>query len=506
MAAAGPGQTQTAEKPFDVIVVGGGPAGSVMGWALAKRGIRVAVLERETFPREKVCGDFVEPSGLRILKGMGCLEKLDPACRLPVTHNRVYYGPHLVHHGPIAYYEGEEGMPPHGYIIPRDQLDTVLLQHAEDRGATVFRATQAMAVTRERGLMQVEVKQGAGDRGQRMTLSAPLVVGADGVESVVGRAAGLRRTDRRHIGVARRAYLEGLEIDGGESSIWFDEDQIPGYGWMFPMPGGRANMGIGLLSETAERHGLSAPRMFEQAVERLRIRHPGCRNARLASKPIGGQVKMYGGMLKNHFDGGILVGDAGSFVDPMTGEGITQGMESSLLGAPVLADALGRGRFEAADLERYDHDFHAYFDPAMLWLVFTAQCLRNWHFREYMFRATKRGFEAAMEDGEFARVSGTMFGGLNVRPRMIAKQVWGNIFAYLAENGVRSVADLVGGRGFLGSSLVQDLAAWEQGWSASVSDDPRWHFGWLADVARSVARLGPSFAAAENPRVKGLVP
>lgn len=484
---------------FDAIVVGGGPAGSAMGWSLARRGIAVAVVERASFPREKVCGDFVEPAGLRILEAMGCTGDLGFSSRLPITHNRVYFGPRMPYRGEIPYYDGAHGMPGHGFIIPRDELDTVLLANAEATGATVFRATAASSVERKDGLMHVTVK----DKQGTSELTAPIVVGADGVQSMVAHSAGLRRTDRRHIGVSQRVYIEGVEVDQGEATIWFDEDHYPGYGWMFPMHGGRANMGVGLLSETCDRFGLSVQESFRDAVERLRIRHPGCANARIASKPLGGAVHMYGGITRNHFAGGLLVGDAGGFVDPMTGEGITQGMESSIIGARMVAAALEAGRFEEADLARYEQDFRAHFDPAMLYLVFCATVLRNRHFSEFGFSSTRQGFEKAQHDRSFGEVSGTAFGGLNVQPLAMAGQIWWSIARHLAENGAAMIASAITGRPVSSNPVAGDFAAWQRGWRASMADDPAWHLAWLKDIVRSASRLGPSLRMVENPRLRG---
>jgi geranylgeranyl reductase family protein len=491
-----------ASDHFDVIVVGGGPAGAMLGWTLAGAGVRVAVLERSVFPREKVCGDFVEPSGLRMIRAMGCGAALDGADRLPITDNRVYFGPHIVCQGPIPYYDGAGGQPAHALIIPRSELDAMLLQRAGDCGATVMMATAAGAVRLGSNGCAVDVRQAGGTR----TLIAPLVVGADGFESLVGRAAGLERRDRRHIGVARRVYLENVEMDAGETTIWFDEDHIPGYGWMFPMPGGRANFGVGVLSESAERFGLSVPKIFQEALGRLRIRHPGCAGARLASKPLGGVVKAYGGIDRNHFDGGLLVGDAGSFVDPITGEGITQGMESAVIASKTLLAALAEGRFDAAFLARYDDDFRTHFDPTMLYVGFCAAVMRNWHFRELVWRVTRRGFERANRDAEFGRVAGAGFGGVDVQPRAILIKLWTAIFGQLARGGAEAVTALLSGKGAGGSArdLLGDLSAWERGWRASVADDAAWHYAWLADVARAMARLGPALTAGENPRVRGL--
>ena len=484
---------------FDVIVVGGGPAGSAMGWSLAKRGVRVAILERATFPREKVCGDFVEPAGLRILEAMGCSDALDAPSRLPITTNRVYFGPRLAYRGEIPYYEGGHGLPAHGYIVPRDQLDTVLLERAQAASATVKQGCAALDVRRDGETMSVAARDATRD----FTLRARLVVGADGVESTVAKSAGLRRTDRRHIGISQRAYVEGLEVEGGEATIWFDEDQVPGYGWMFPMPGGRANVGVGMLSESCHRFDLSVPRAFAESLQRLRIRHPGCANARLASRPIGGVVKMYGGIDRNHFDGGLLIGDAGSFVDPMTGEGITQGMESALIASRTVLDALEQGRFDAAFLSRFDRDFRSYFDPPMLYLSLCAVMMRNWHFREFWWRSTLRGFEKAQSDPDFARVAGSAFGGLNLQPQAIVGQIWSSIFAHLAQGGVQAIGDLISGRGFRAGGLAGDVEAWQRAWSASLKDDAAWHFSWLADVAKALGRVLPSLLTTDNARVRG---
>ena len=484
---------------FDVIVVGGGPAGSAMGWSLAQRGIKAAVVEKAVFPREKVCGDFVEPAGLRIIETMGCTGALDLGKRLPITRNRVYYEARLPYHGDIPYYDGAHGMPPHGYIIPRDQLDTVLLQNAEDAGATVFRGTAAKGLEREGESNVLTARAGK----QELRLEAPVIVGADGVQSMVAKTKDLRRTDRRHIGASQRVYLDNLDIEDGEATIWFDEDQIPGYGWMFPMTGGRANMGIGLLTETCDRFGMSVQQCFRDAVERLRYRHPGCRNARIASKPLGGAVHMYGGLTCNHFDGGILVGDAGSFVDPMTGEGITQGMESSILGARSVAAALEAGRFDSEQFASFERDFRAYFDPAMRYLVLLAQLLRNRHFHESVFIATRKGFEKAQVERSFGEISGTSFGGLNVQPLAMTGQLLWSLADHFLRGGAAALRDAMSGRGFTANGAIEDLLAWQRGWRASTADDLGWHMSWLGDIAHAIGKLGPSFLMDENPRLRG---
>lgn len=488
-----------ASGQFDAIVAGGGPSGAAMAWALAKRGINVAVVERAEFPREKVCGDFVEPAGLRIIERMGCSAALGLDGRTAINKVRAYYGPHIAYQNDVAYYDGEGGMPPHGHIIPRHDLDTALLDNAQAAGAKVFQGTTVRAVTRENGIMHVQTrtKDGTG------TLTAPVVIGADGVQSMVAAYAGLRRDDKRHIGISQRVYLEGVEMDEDEACIWFDEDHYPGYGWVFPAGGGRANAGMGMLSETTEKFDISLQRSFRESLDRLKYRHPGCANATMMTKPLGGAVHMYGGITRNHFAGGILVGDAGGFVDPMTAEGITQGMESSIIGARTIAAALEKGSFEEADFAPFETEFRAHFDYSMLYLSFYATMMRNRHFGDFFLSMTKQGFERAQHDREFARISGTGFGGLNVQPAAIAAQLWKGIFGHIAQGGSAALMDLFAGRGLPRDGFVGDWNLWQQGWRNSLRDDPAWHMGWLKDIVRAASKLGPSFAGQENPRVSG---
>ena len=126
---------------YDVIVVGGGPAGAVVGWRLASTGAKVLVLERTRYPREKVCGDYVEPRGLRVLEAMGCLTSLEADSPLPITHSSTYVEFRRVYSGPIPFYGRRVDLPAHGYIVPRERLDHEMIQAAERAGVIVREQT-----------------------------------------------------------------------------------------------------------------------------------------------------------------------------------------------------------------------------------------------------------------------------------------------------------------------------------------------------------------------------
>jgi geranylgeranyl reductase family protein len=489
----------TSARTADVLVAGGGPAGSTLAWQLAKHGVRVLVLERTRFPREKVCGDYVEPRGLRILREMGCLDRLERRNPLPITDSATFVNWEQCYAGPIPFYGVDELLPPHGYIVPRDELDDAMLEAAEREGAEVHQETLVTDVDVGSHGVTVLARRG----GKQTRYHARLVAGADGANSVVGASAGVLVDDPRHTAVAQRAYATGIDGHLGEAMFFFDEDLFPGYGWLFPMADGRANMGVGVLSETRRRLDLNVPQLFANFLERLRRNHSRCERVELCSRPIGGIVKTYGGAGPNRFDGGVLVGDAGSFVDPMTGEGITPAAESALLAAPVLEAALEAGRFDALELRGYEQAFRAYFDPAMGFLDLCAALLRNRYLARPWLKALARGCELAGGDEEFARTGGSYFGGLDVRPFGILTQLWARIATDLALAWPRLLVGH-GRRDGAKATTAVDLVEWQLAWSRSLFADPFWHARWSMDVQRkTLGVLSTLHPGASDPRTGG---
>jgi geranylgeranyl reductase family protein len=470
-----------------------------MGWALASRGIRTLILDRARFPREKVCGDFVEPRGLRLFQTMGCLDALEADDPLAITHVNLFLEGRSAYREHIPFYAGQTDLPQHGYIIPREILDERILASAVSAGAELRQGCQALGVTRDASQVTVTYREGDTEH----TARAPLVVGADGVHSIVARSFDRLVDDPRCMAVSQRAYVDGIDTKHGEAAFVFDRELFPGYGWMFPMTNGRANVGVGILAETRDRYDISVPKLLGRFLDRLRRMHPGCRSMRLASKPIGGIVKTYGGHGPNHFDGGLLIGDAGCFVDPMTGEGITPAAESALLGADVLAAALEAGRTDAAFLSTYETKFRAYFDPAMCYLDFVACIMRNRHFGPFWLGVVEQGCAMAMEDRAFARSGGAAFGGIDIRPLETVSRMWAkSLGRFIGESG-RLAGQVAKGR-VTAAPLIADAARWQLGWWASLAEDPKWHGRWMTETAGKWVRLGRTLRL-KDPRSAGPV-
>jgi hypothetical protein len=341
--------------------------------------------------------------------------------------------------------------------------------------------------------------------GRTRRYRAHLVVGADGVNSVVARSQRLGSADPRRTLIAQRAYAH-TAADGGENGIFFDEQLFPGYGWVFPLADGRVNLGVGILSETRRRFGVQLPRLLEQFLARMRRHHPTGAGLELCAQPIGGVVKTYASAGPNHFDGGLLVGDAGCFADPITGEGITPGMESALLAAPVLLGALATGRFDASELAGYERAFRRYFDPPMLYLDFCAGVLRNRHLARPWLKAFARGCELARGDAGFTRTVASFFGGQDVRGFDILGAVSARVLEDVLLAWPRFFSAVAGNQPKGRATSPADLLEWQAALSRSALSDVRWHAAWMLDVQREWTRvLTTSRPGARDPRAGGLL-
>ncbi len=486
----------------DVIIVGAGPAGSTLAWRLASAGVKTLVLDGARFPREKVCGDYIEPRGLRVLDKMGCLQTLEATAPLPIIYSSTYVDSKRCYIGRIPFYGVHKHLPPYGYIVPRNILDNVILETAVKAGATVHQETYVTGFSADRNGVTVE----ATCRQDHVVHRGRLIVGADGVNSVVARHAGLLVDDPRHVALSKRAYADGYDGSIGEAAFFFDGDFFPGYGWMFPMSGGRVNFGVGVLKETCQRHGIAVPQLFRDFFEKLKRSHPRCRKLKLVRPPIGGIVKTYGGAGTNYFDKGLLIGDAGSFVDPMTGEGITPAMESALIAARVILDALPKKQLDAASFSAYETAYRNYFDPSMIFVDLCAATLRNPHYWGSWKKALERGCALAQKDSKFAATAGACFGGMEINPAGVLAEMWMKTAESLFNIGPQSMLELVDGQRDGGALTLQESAGWIIDSWGSLLSDPFWHASWTMDVQRKwIHALSIMRKGLPDPRIKGVI-
>jgi flavin-dependent dehydrogenase len=276
---------------------------------------------------------------------------------------------------------------------------------------------------------------------------------------------------------------------------------------MFPMSRGRVNLGVGVLKETCQRGGIAVPQLFRDFFETLKRIHPRCGKLKLLRPPIGGIVKTYGGAGPNYFDRGVLIGDAGCFVDPMTGEGITPAMESALIAARVILGVLPTGHLDAKALSAYEAEFRKYFDPSMIFVDLCAAALRNPHYWNSWKKALERGCAMAQRDSKFAATAGACFGGLEVNPSGILAEMWMKTAESLLGVGSNTKLAATSGERIDGVALkLREMAGWIGDSWVSMLEDPFWHIGWTKDVQRKWVRAVSIMSQKlPDPRIKGVV-
>ena len=241
----------------DAIVVGAGPAGSAAAYWLATAGLDVALLEKTTFPREKVCGDGLTPRGTRALIDMG----IDVSQDAGWLHN---HGLRVIGGGLRLDLDWPEltSFPSYGLVRPRSDLDALLANQAVKAGAVLHEQTAVTEPVLDRAGRVVGVLAKAGPDKEPVTYRAPIVLSCDGVSGKLAQQLGLHRNDRRPMGVAVRRYYASPRTHDDYLESWLelwdgpmgadDAKLLPGYGWIFGMGDGTVNVGLGVLNSSAE--------------------------------------------------------------------------------------------------------------------------------------------------------------------------------------------------------------------------------------------------------------
>ncbi len=328
---------------WDVAIVGAGPAGSSAAHFLARAGIRTLVLDKARFPRDKVCGDGCTPRTARMLERLGVRQQIS------TSHQRIDQV-YLVSPGGVVLHSPlpEQCFGGVGYAVPRFVLDNVLLQNALASGAEFRPGTAVRSVQVESDSVRIVTEGGE-------SIGARLVIGCDGAYSMVRRAIGAAPNEGRHGAWAIRAYYEDVEIRNPRAfEICWDRELLPAYAWLFPVGPGRANVGLGLRADYLARMGRKLPDLFEEYLARDPHIGAEVRRGRLVGKPRGHFLPM-GSRHPRTFSGRVLLaGDAASFINPLTGEGIEFALESGELAAQTARAALSSGDFSAAALSSYE--------------------------------------------------------------------------------------------------------------------------------------------------------
>jgi len=334
-----------------VIVVGGGPAGSSTAYFLAKAGVHVTLLDRARFPRDKTCSEYMSPEASRILEAMDVLETVEASGAAQLSGMRVHAPNGSTIHGEFASGHGYQGHRDTGLAVRRTILDSILLDRAKSAGVEVIEGTRVTDVVRNADGRVIGVTTPAAGGGSTQR-RADLVIGADGLRSVVGRRLNLIRASRWPRRIALVTHYSGVENLGDFGEMHVDRG---GYCGIADVGNGLANVAVVvpvsrsaevavdktdfLESWIAERPQLAS--MFANATRETPVRATG---------PFASSAR------KAWVPGAALVGDAADFFDPFTGEGIYTALRGGELLAEYTTESLREARPDRIDqaIKAYD--------------------------------------------------------------------------------------------------------------------------------------------------------
>ncbi len=329
-------------RDVEAIVVGGGPAGSAIAAALAEAGHQVLLLDKAGFPRHKACSEYINPAGARLLDDMGMTGDVMAAGahRMEAMMVHAPGGNHFV----ANYAKAEPGRAALG--LSRYRLDQLLIDRARSVGVDVIERGHVRSVVQEEGrVVGVEATIG----GTRETIRASLVIGADGHNSVVSRELGLDTKPRWPYKTGLVAHYRGVtdlerfgEMHVGQHA----------YAGLAPLEDGLTNVAVVADVRAVEGRSGSIEEFFTASLMAL----PGVARKLAGAVRVGG-IRGVGSMARRARrttgDGFLLVGDAASFLDPFTGEGIYEALRGASLAGPVASAALRAGDVSDAALRPY---------------------------------------------------------------------------------------------------------------------------------------------------------
>ncbi len=442
-------------KNAQITILGAGPAGAATALKLSQLGIRCVLIDKATFPRDKICGDGISNQCVHVLQ-----KWLDPTivARFAAATNLQIDSWGLQVEGtkrqrleiPYKPFSDKNTDIPTGFVCKRRDFDNFLVEEVrrsplidlyENVEIAQFercdvRETLNVSRTFENAVdTEGSLKNGGevsnvadvavsgfllSDKSGNFKIKTQLVIAADGAQSRFARQIGGIELDNQHFMASIKAYYTGVTGFHKDNFLefYFLKDFLPGYFWIFPLPNGEANVGIAIVSEDVIKRKLNLKKCLEEVIE-TRFKE------RFLNAQINGKIDGFGlplGSKKRQLSGDnyILTGDAASLIDPLTGEGIGNALLSGVVAAEKVAECIKNNDFSAKILRGYDERIYRMRGQEFkvsYWLQ--RQFRRAWFFNAMVYVISK--------NQHLARTFAFVFTDVNLKKQLKSPSFWWQI-------------------------------------------------------------------------------
>lgn len=338
---------------FDVFILGAGPAGCVCAHQLSGKGLSVAIIDKEIFPRDKICGDALSADVINQL------QKIDSS-----IFERFLNLKHKVPSNGVRFFapngqrldidfKNKNSENEAGFVVKRLDFDNFLFEQLQGLPDLAIFMDEKIKNIVENGETITII-------GEQRTFQTKMVLGADGANSIVNRQLAKHKVDKKHHCAGLRQYFENVSGFHPKNHIelHFYKDVLPGYFWIFPLPNNQANVGLGMLSSEVVRKKINIKEKLTDIIQN----HPNIKERFKNAKPLE-EIQGFGlplGSGKKSLSGNrfLLLGDAANLIDPFTGEGIGNAIRSGRVAAAHVLKAFELNRFDAPFNKSYDKEIY----------------------------------------------------------------------------------------------------------------------------------------------------
>lgn len=387
----------------DVLIAGGGPAGSGLAFHLAGKGYKVIVADAETFPRDKVCGDGVSPIALAELQHMGITQTENFAKANEIKQVGLFIKNDKV----IINLTKPDHLPFHARIIPRIELDHWICNAARSVNATYIESARVTGFTIKPGVAIAELKQGQ----KQISVRAKMIVGADGSSSTIARQMNGHCPDNEFQLLGLRSYYEDVNGPTDRVDIYFSEESFPGIFWMFPKGPAGANIGMAMVSKTMPTKPSRVKELLINHIHHNKDIRERIGEGKMAGKIQGWPITFYNSKSKITGQRIALVGDAAGLINPLSGDGIQYALLSARWASETIIQCLQTHDFSGQALYAYRKrvDAELGYDFALSNLL--VQFPRNKTFSKLWMTILEVMIARAKEDKIYAGIIAGIFEG-----------------------------------------------------------------------------------------------